>query len=65
MVIQVYDLSSNAEEAKVEWFYDDLQELLELTPQKRCPLHYREWECKNRKPRNTWNNRQICSWSTE
>ena len=35
MVIQVYDLSSNAEEAKVEWFYDDLQELLELTPQKK------------------------------
>ena len=30
-VIQVYALTSNAEEAEVEWFYEDLQELLELT----------------------------------
>ena len=34
MVIQVYALTSNAEEAQVEWFYEDLQDLLELTPQK-------------------------------
>ena len=34
MVIQVYDPTSNAEEAQVEWFYEDLQDLLELTPQK-------------------------------
>ena len=33
-VIQVYALTSNAEEAEVEWFYEDLQELLELTPKK-------------------------------
>ena len=33
-VIQVYALSSNAEEAEVEWFYEDLQDLIELTPQK-------------------------------
>ena len=33
-VIQVYALSSNAEEANVEWFYEDLQDLLELTPKK-------------------------------
>ena len=32
--IQVYTLTSNAEEAEVEWFYEDLQDLLELTPQK-------------------------------
>ena len=32
MVIQVYDWTSNAEEAEVEWFYEDLQDLLELTP---------------------------------
>ena len=32
MVIQVYDPTSNAEEAEVEWFYEDLQDLLELTP---------------------------------
>ena len=33
-VIQVYDSTSNAEEAEVEWFYEDLQDLLELTPTK-------------------------------
>ena len=31
-VIQVYALMSNSEEAEVEWFYEDLQDLLELTP---------------------------------
>ena len=34
IVIQVYALISNAEEAKVEWFYEDVQDLLELTPKK-------------------------------
>ena len=34
-VIQGYALTSNAEEAEVEWFYKDLQELLELTPKKK------------------------------
>ena len=34
MVIQVYAPTNNTEEAEVEWFYEDLQELLELTPQK-------------------------------
>ena len=33
-VIQVYDPTSNAEEAEVEWFYEDLQDLLELTCKK-------------------------------
>ena len=33
-VIQVYTPTSNAEEAEVEWFYEDQQDLLELTPQK-------------------------------
>ena len=33
-VIQVYAPTSNAEETEVEWFYEDLQDLLELTPQK-------------------------------
>ena len=34
MVIQVYAPTSNAEEAKAEWFYEDLQDLLELSPKK-------------------------------
>ena len=33
-VFQVYDPISNAEEAEVEWFYEDLQDFLELTPKK-------------------------------
>ena len=34
MVMQVYAPINNAEEAEVEWFYEDLQHLLELTPKK-------------------------------
>ena len=34
MVIQVYAPTNNAEEAEVEWFYEDLQDFLELTPKK-------------------------------
>ena len=64
-VIQVYAPTSNAEEAEVEWFYEDLQDLLELTPKKRCPFHFRELECKRRKSRDTWSNRQIWLWSAE
>ena len=33
-VIQAYALTSNAEEAEVEWFFEDIQDLLELTPKK-------------------------------
>ena len=56
-VIQVYSPTSNAEEAEVEWVYEDLQDLLGLTPKKRRPFHYRGLECKNRKSQNTWSNR--------
>ena len=62
-VIQAYAPTSNAEEA--ERFYEDLQDLLELTPKKRCPFHYRGLECKSRKSRNTWSNRQIWPWNME
>ena len=66
-VIQVYALTTNAEEAEVEWFYEALQDLLHLlehTP-KRCPFHYRGLECKSRKSRDTLSNRQIWPWSTK
>ena len=56
-VIQVYAPTTIAEEAEVEQFYDDLQDLLELTPKETCPFHHRELECKSRKSRDTWNNR--------
>ena len=64
-VIQVYAPTGNADEAEFEQLYEDLQDLLKLTPPKRCPFHYRGLECKNRKLRNTWGNRQIWPWSTE
>ena len=56
MVIQAYTPTSNTEKSRVEWFYEDLQDLLELTPlrtntQKRRPFHYRGLECKSRKSR--------------
>ena len=56
IVIQVYTLTSSAEEAEVERFYEDLQGLLEQTPKKRYPFHYRGLECKSRKSRNTCSN---------
>ena len=40
-VIQFYAPTINAKEAEVEQFYEDLQDLLELTPNKRCPFHQR------------------------
>ena len=58
-VIQVYAPTTNAEEAEVEWFYEDLKNLLELTPQKRCLFHYKVLECKSRKSRDSWSNSQI------
>ena len=65
MITQVYAPTRNAEEAEVEWFYEDLQDLLELTQKKRYHFHYRGLECKSRKSKNTWHNRQIQPWSTE
>ena len=62
--IQAYGPISNAEEAEVERFYEDLQDLLELAPPQKCPF-YRGLEHKSRKSRNTWSNRQIWPWSTE
>ena len=64
-VIQVYTAASNAEEAEVEWFYEDWQDLLDPTPKKRCPFHHRGLECKRRKSRDTWTNRQVWPWSTK
>ena len=49
--IQVYALNSNTEEAEVERFITN-------TP-KRWPFHYRGLECKSKKSRNTWSNRQF------
>ena len=64
-VIQVYAPTSKAEEAEVEWFYEDLQDLLELTLKKRCPFHNRGLDYKIRKSRDTQINRQVWPWSTK
>ena len=45
-LIQVYAPTSNAEEAGVEWFYEDLQDLLELTPKKDVLFIIGDWNAK-------------------
>ena len=45
-VIQVYAPTSNAEEAEVEWFHEDLQDLLELTPKKDVLFIIGDWNGK-------------------
>ena len=64
-VIQLYDPSSNAEEAEVEWLYEDLQDLLELTPKKDILFIIGDWNAKVGSQENTWSNRKIWPWSTE
>ena len=46
MVIRVYAPNNNAEEAEVEWFYEDLQDLLELTPNKDVFFTIGNWNAK-------------------
>ena len=46
-------------------FYEDPQDFTELTPKKKCPFHHSGLECKSRKSRDTWNNRQLWPWSTK
>ena len=48
MVIQAYALTSNAEEAEVEWFCEDLQDLLELAPKKDVLFITGDWNAKVR-----------------
>ena len=65
-VIEVYAPTSNAEEAEVEWFYEDLQELLELTPKKDVLFIIGDWNAEvgsQETPGVT--PRQIWPWITE
>ena len=68
MVFQAYAPTSNSEEAEVEQFYEDLQDLLELTPKKknkkRCPFIIGYWNAKV-ESRDTWSNRQVWPWRTK
>ena len=58
-VIQVYAPTSNTEEAEVEWFYEDLQDVLGLTPKKDVLFIIGDWNAK------VGGNRQIWPWNTE
>ena len=63
-VIQVYAPTSNAEEAEAKRFYEDLQDILELTPKKDVLFIIGDWNAKVGS-QDTWSNRQIWPWSTE
>ena len=65
IVIQVYVLTSNAEEAEVERFYEDLRDILELTPKQDVVFIIGDWNAKVGSQENTWSNRQIWPWNTE
>ena len=65
-VIQVYAPTSNSEEAEVEWFYEDLKDLLELTPKKDVLFIIGDWnaevgsqEIPGVTEKFSWSNRQI------
>ena len=62
-VIQVYVPTSNAEEAEV--FYEDLQDLLELTPKNDVLFIIRDWNTKVGSQETSGVNRQIWPWSME
>ena len=64
-VTQVYAPTSNAEEADIEQFYEDLQDLLELTPKKDVLFSIGDWNAKVGSQRNTWSNKQISPWRSE
>ena len=64
-IIQVYAQATNVQEAEVERFYEDLQDLLKLTPKEMSFEFHRGLECKSRTSRDTWNNRQVWPWSTK
>ena len=64
-VIKVYSSTTNAKEAEVEWFYENLQDYLELTPEKDVPFIIGDWNAKVGSQEITWNNRQVWPCSTK
>ena len=64
-VIQVYAPTTKAKEAEVEQFYEDLQDLLELTPKKDILFIIGDWNAKAGSLRDTLSNRQVWPWSTK
>ena len=62
-VMQVYAPTTNGGEAQVEWFYEEIQDLIEVIPRKRYPFYHRGLECKSRKSGDTWSTRQVWPWN--
>ena len=63
-MIQAYAPTSNAKEAEVDQFCEDLQDLLELTPKKDLLYSVGDWNAKVGN-QETWSNRQVWPWSTK
>ena len=55
--------TTNAEEAEVDWFYEDLPSRTNTKKKKRCPFIIGDWNAKV-ESRDTWSNRQVWPWST-
>ena len=65
-IIHIYAPTTNVEEAEIYWFYEDLQHLIELTPEKYVLFITGDWKNKlKKKARDTWSNRQVWPWSTK
>ena len=64
-VIQVYAPTTNAKEAEVQRFCEDLQDLLELTPKKDVLFIIGDWNANVGSQEITWSNRQVWLWSTK
>ena len=58
-VFQVYTLTAYAEKVNVDQFYEDLQDLLELTSKKDVLFIIEDWNAKIGKSRENWNNREV------
>ena len=64
-VIQAYAPTSDTEEADAEWFCEDLQDFLELTPPKDCLFIIGDWNAKVGSQEILKINRQVWPWSIE
>ena len=62
-VMQVYAPTTNGGEAQLEWFYEEIQDIIEVIPRKRYHFYHRGLECEGRKSGDTWSNRQVWPWN--
>ena len=65
ILIQVYVPTTNVKKVQVEWFYDDLQDLLELTPKKDVLFIIEDWNAKVGSQEIHGVNRKFGLWSTK